>query len=151
MPNEPNENEDKSAPIDAALGQMTSASAAAVERTRRIMREYEQARGGLMKQLDHAEDPHLAAALDNIFSYGRAMGEASETALAINEQMDVIRKDFAHRRKMESEALVRDEEQRKLNNARTEHGIKLAERQTEALEALVTLTRERNGTQFKGK
>lgn len=114
-------------------------------RARESRGKFEQLREKILATMNF-EDPRqlegFRIAMDNLYTYGHDAGEASETALALRQQLDLITKmnDDADRRNKINDAreVARD---RSLAEAQ-ERVAKSSERQADALEQLVALRRD---------
>ncbi len=80
---------------------------------------------------------------ENIFTYGHEAGSASENALAIREQMDLIVKMTDHQDKQREESFAREDARNKIRDEQEQRWGKIQERQAEALETIAELIRGR--------
>lgn len=89
------------------------------------------------KIVDFTQRPELGQALENIYAYGHTAGSASESALALREQLEVMAKMSAEIEKRAE----RDEERYKTSDIRDAEAAERFERQVKALEGLVDLAK----------
>jgi len=100
-------------------------------RAREAREKFERLRDRIVDNIDFEDHQHKDAMcmnLESIFNYGHSAGEASETSIALREQMEVM-----HR--MEKVASDRD----KAMVEREERALAMSERQVKALETIVEL------------
>lgn len=97
-------------------------------RAREARKKFEQLRDRIIENIDFEDSQHegaMRANLETIFNYGHSAGEASETSIAVREQIDIMHK-------MEKTSGNRDKAQAE----RDEKALALSQRQTEAIEAI---------------
>lgn len=111
-----------------ALRELIGMASHASERAGEARKKFEQARDRIVEGIDFEDRQHadtMRANLEVIFNYGHAAGEASETSIAVREQVDIMHK-------MEKVSAERDKAQAE----RDDRALALSERQTQAIEAI---------------
>ncbi len=104
-------------------------------RAREAREKFERLRDRIVENIDFEDHQHkdaMCTNLESIFNYGHSAGEASETSIALREQMEIM-----HR--MEKVAADRD----KASIEREERGLAFSGRQVKALEDIAAFLKDR--------
>ena len=113
---------------DKALRDLVGMAEHEGNRAREARKKFEQLRDRIVENIDFEDRQHadaMRANLEMIFNYGHSAGEASETSIAVREQIDIMHK-------MEKDSMNRD----KAQTERDEKALVLSERQCKAIEAI---------------
>lgn len=133
--------DDKSALANQIQGLMSTAQAQSIQ-VQEARSKFEELRERLLKVMSFADEQHregMRVALENIFTFGHDAGSASENALAIREQMDLIVKMTAAQDKQREENIAREDARNKIRDELDERYARTQERQAEALETIARL------------
>jgi hypothetical protein len=111
-----------------ALRELVDMASHASERASEARKKFEQVRNRIVDNIDFEDRQHADAMrvnLETIFNLGHTAGEASETSIAVREQIEIMHK-------MEKVAAERDKAQAE----RDDRALAYSERQTKALEVI---------------
>jgi len=111
-----------------ALRDLIGMASHASDRASEARKKFEQARDRIIENIDFEDRQHadaMRANLEVIFNYGHSAGEASETSIAVREQVDIMHK-------MEKDSAIRD----KAQAARDDRALEISERQVKAIESI---------------
>jgi hypothetical protein len=133
--------DDKDALAKQIQGLMSTAQAQSIQ-VQEARGKFEALRERLLTVMNFEDEQHrgmMRVQLENIFTFGHDAGSASETALAIREQMDLIVKMTTAQDEQRKESFAREDARNKIRDEHDARYAQTQERQAEALETIAEL------------